>query len=253
MENTTKKKLRNGETAIGAWISSGSSNVLDLLTHFPIDWFLFDMEHSPISIETVGHMVQVLNGSSATPLVRVGQIDQAQCKAVLDAGAHGVIVPLVNNPEEAERVVKYCKYPPRGVRGLAGAKAADYGLGLAKYIRTANDETLVVAQIETPEALSNVDKILANDGIDVAFVGPSDLTMTLGFLDDRSNPKVAEAMIGVVRACERAGKAAGIMVATVDEAKLAVQRGFRFVAIGSDMRYTIIGVRAFLEAVGRKA
>jgi len=252
MENSTKRKLRNGETTVGTWISSGSPNVLDLLRNFPLDWFVFDMEHSAISIETVVHMTQVLNGSSATPIVRVGQIDQAVCKAVLDAGAHGVVVPLVNTPEEAERVVKFCKYPPMGVRGLAGSKAADYGLTLGMYLRTANDETLVIAQIETPEALENVDGILANDGVDVAFVGPSDLTLTLGFLDDRSNPKVAEAMLKVVKAAEAAGKAAGIMVATVDEAKQAVQRGFRFISLGSDMRFVSVGARTFLDAVSRK-
>jgi len=252
LENTTKRKLRSGESAVGAWVSSGSPNVVDLLRNLPLDWFLFDMEHSPITIETVIHMVQVLNGSTASPLVRVGQIDQALFKSVLDAGAHGIIVPLVNTPEEAERAVSFCKYPPRGVRGVAGSKAADYGLSLSKYIRTANDETMVIAQIETPQAISNVEKILAVDGVDVAFVGPSDLTMTMGLLDDRSNPKVVEAMLKVVEAARDAGKVAGVMVTTIEEAKLAVQRGFRFIGLASDTRYLTLGARSYLEAVGRK-
>lgn len=252
MENVMKRKLRNGEKVMGAWISSGSPNVLDLLRNFSFDWFLFDMEHSPIAVETVVHMVQVLNGSQATPLVRVGQIEQAVFKSVLDAGAQGIIVPLVNTPEEAERAVRFCKYPPRGVRGVAGSKAADYGLTLSRYIRTANDETAVIAQIETPQAVENIDKILAVDGVDVAFVGPSDLTMTMGLLDDRGNPMVVEAMAKVVKACQAAGKVPGVMATTVEEAKLAVERGFRFIAIGSDMRFTSVGAKAFLEAVGRK-
>lgn len=252
MQNSTKKKLRSGESAIGAWISSGSPNMVDILRNLPLDWFLFDMEHSPITVETVVHMVQVLNGSTVTPLVRVGQIDQALFKSVLDAGAQGVIVPLVNTPEEAERAVTYCKYPPRGVRGVAGSKATDYGMSLGNYIRTANDETLVIAQIETPQAVANVDKILAVDGIDVAFVGPSDLTMTLGLIDDRTNPKVVEAMLKVVKASQDAGKVAGVMVTTLEEAKLAVQRGFGFIGLASDTRYVTLGARQFLEAVGRK-
>lgn len=251
MENTMKRKLGRGEKAMGAWISSGSPNSLDLLRNFSFDWFLFDMEHSAITIETVAHMVQVLNGSTAAPLVRVGQIDQAVFKIVLDAGAQGIIVPLVNTVEEAERAVRFCKYPPLGVRGVAATKASDYGLSLSKYIRSANEETTVIAQIETPQAVDNIEKIVSVAGVDVAFVGPSDLTMTLGLLDDRTNPKVVEAMMKVVKACDDAGKVAGVMATTLDEAKLAVQRGFRFIALGSDMKYIALGAKSFLEAVGR--
>jgi 2-keto-3-deoxy-L-rhamnonate aldolase RhmA len=251
LENAMKRKLGRGEKVMGAWISSGSPNSLDLLRNFSFDWFLFDMEHSAITIETVAHMVQVLNGSSAAPLVRVGQIDQAAFKIVLDAGAQGIIVPLVNTVEEAERAVKFCKYPPLGVRGVAATKASEYGLSLGKYIRSANDETTVIAQIETPQAVDNIAKIVAVDGVDIAFVGPSDLTMTLGLLDDRTNPKVVEAMMKVVKACDDAGKVAGVMATTLDEAKLAVQRGFRFIALASDMKYMTLGARSFLEAVGR--
>jgi 2-keto-3-deoxy-L-rhamnonate aldolase RhmA len=251
LENAMKRKLGRGEKVMGAWISSGSPNSLDLLRNFSFDWFLFDMEHSAITIETVAHMVQVLNGSSAAPLVRVGQIDQGAFKIVLDAGAQGIIVPLVNTVEEAERAVKFCKYPPLGVRGVAATKASEYGLSLGKYIRSANDETTVIAQIETPLAVDNIAKIVAVDGVDIAFVGPSDLTMTLGLLDDRTNPKVVEAMAKVVKACDDAGKVAGVMATTLDEAKLAVERGFRFIALGSDMKYITLGARSFLEAVGR--
>jgi 2-keto-3-deoxy-L-rhamnonate aldolase RhmA len=246
-----KRKLARGEKAMGAWISSGSPTALDLLRNFSFDWFVFDMEHSAISIETVAHMAQILNGSVATPLVRVGQIDQAVFKSVLDAGAHGIVVPLVNTVEEAERAVRFCKYPPQGVRGVAANKSSDYGLTLGKYIRSANDETSIIAQIETPQAVENIESIVAVNGVDVAFVGPSDLTMTLGLLDDRNNQKVVDAMLRVVKACDSAGKVAGVMATTLDEAKLAVQRGFRFIALGSDMKYISLGARSFLEAVGR--
>jgi len=251
LQNTMKRKLERNETVVGAWISSGSPNMVDLLKELPFDWFLLDMEHSVITIETVGSMIQVLNGSSATPLVRVGQIDQAIFKSVLDAGAHGVMVPLVNTVEEAERAVRFCKYPPSGVRGLAGAKASDYGLSLGSYIRTANDETTIIAQIETPQAVQNIREILSVRGVDIAFVGPSDLTMNMGFLDDRSNPRVTEAMLTVVKACGDAGKVAGVMATTLDEARLAVQRGFRFVALGTDMKYATVGATSFLSTVGR--
>lgn len=251
MENSVKRKLARGEIAAGAWISSGSPNSLDLLRNFAFDWFVFDMEHSPISIETVSHMVQVLNGSEATPLVRVSLIDQGLFKSALDSGAQGLVVPLVNTVEEAERAVRFCKYPPRGIRGVAGSKASDYGLTLGKYIRNANDETMLIAQIETPQAVEEIKGIAAVDGVDVAFVGPSDLTMTLGLLDDRANPRVVEAMMKVVKACDDAGKVAGVMATTIEEATLAVQRGFRFISLASDMKYITMGAQSFLETVGR--
>ncbi|MDA4113938.1 MAG: aldolase/citrate lyase family protein [Thaumarchaeota archaeon] len=253
MQNTLKKKLGNGESAIGAWISSGSPNLVDLLRKLNFDWFVFDMEHSAISIETVGRMIQVLNGSTITPLVRVGQIDQAVLKVVLDSGAQGVVVPLVNTVEEAERAVRFCKYPPQGVRGVAATKASDYGMSLSNYIRTANEETAIIAQIETPQAVDNIKEILSVKGVDVAFVGPSDLTMTMGLMDDRSNPKVTEAMLKVLKACQDAGKTAGTMATSLDETKFAVQRGFRFISLASEMRFATMGARAFLEAAGRQS
>jgi len=251
MESALAKKLRAHETAVGTWISSGSSNVVDILRNLPFDWFVLDMEHSPITVETVATMIQVLNGSKITPLVRVGQIDQALFKNVLDAGAHGLVVPMVNTAEEAERAVSYCKYPPKGVRGAAAVKASDYGLGMANYIRTANEQVTLIAQIETPQALRNIGEILAVEGVDVAFVGPSDMTMTLGLIDDRSNPRVLEAMKSVVRASEAVGKAAGTMATSAEEIKRDLEMGFRFVSVASDVRQLINGARSMLATAGR--
>ena len=251
MENSLKRKVARRETTVGTWISSGSPNMVDLLRNLDFDWFVLDMEHSPINIETVGSMIQVLNGSRATPIVRVNQIDQGLCKAVLDAGAQGVMVPLVNTAEEARLAVRYCKYPPVGVRGAAAAKASDYGLSYADYIRKANDETMVIVQVETPQAVWNIREIVSVAGVDAAFVGPSDLTMSMGLLDDRSNPRVAEAMLTVVKACEDAGKFAGVMATTLEEARLDLQRGFRFISLATDVRFTTMGAQAFLGAAGR--
>lgn len=251
MENRLKSKLLKGEVAFGAWIATGSPNVVDLLRLQQFDWFVFDMEHSPISIETVNHMVQVLNGSTITPLVRVGQVDQAQLKLVLDTGGQGVVVPLINTKADAEKTVQFSKYPPAGVRGVAGMKASDYGVNLASYLRNANNETVIIVQIETPQAVENIREIVSLEGIDVAFVGPSDLTMTLGLIDNRSDPRVKEAMKKVVAACNDAGKAAGVMAGNLDEAKQAVEMGFRFISLGSDLRYLANGSKQFLAAVGR--
>jgi 2-keto-3-deoxy-L-rhamnonate aldolase RhmA len=251
MESTLSRKLRARETVIGTWISSGSPTVVDVLRNLRFDWFVLDMEHSPITVETVAAMIQVLNGSRVTPLVRVGEIDQALFKSVLDAGAQGLVVPMVNSAEEAERAVSFCKYPPKGVRGVAAVKASDYGLSMANYIRTANDQITLVVQIETPEALQNTGEILAVDGIDVAFVGPSDMTMTLGLIDDRSNPRVLEAMSSVVKASEAAGKTAGTMATSQEEIRRDLEMGFRFVSVASDVRQLINGAKSMLATAGR--
>jgi len=178
----------------------------------------------------------------------VGAIDQYMIKSALDMGAHGIVCPLVNSEEEARAAVRFLKCPPVGVRGVAPRKAADYGLSTAEYIRTANEMTIFVAQIETREAVENVERILSVKEVDVAFVGPTDLTMSLGLMDDRSNPKVIEAMKKVIASCEAHQKVPGTLAASPEEAKRAVSLGFRFIGLGSDTRFISGGVKPFIEA-----
>lgn len=252
MTTPLKNRLLSGETCLGCWISTASTTVVDVLKNLSLDWFVFDMEHSPTGIESVSNMIGLLGGSQVTPIVRVGQADQALVKTVLDAGSQGVMVPLVNTKEEAEYAVRLCKYPPDGVRGTATlGRAAKYGLDGARYLRRANDENIVIVQIETATALSNLEEVVATRGVDVAFVGPSDLTMSLGLIDDRSNPKVISAMEQVVKACKKHGKAAGVMAASADEAAKAIERGFGFISLSSDVKYLIVGAKDFLKAAGR--
>ena len=250
MKSSLKKKLSQG-VSYGAWVTIGNPDVSDILQGLPFDWLVFDMEHSPLGAETVGHMIQVLDEEKVSPLVRVGANDQYLIKAALDMGAHGVIVPLVNTREDAEAAVSYCKYPPIGVRGVAPRKAADYGLSAAEYLRRANDETLLIVQVETKEALENLDALLGVKGVDIAFVGPSDLTMSLGLLDDRSNPRVLEEMRNVVEKCKEYGKIPGTMAVTPEEGKREASMGFRFISLASDVRHLIEGARGFLKSVGR--
>jgi 4-hydroxy-2-oxoheptanedioate aldolase len=193
-------------------------------------------------------LIQAVDEEKVCPIVRVGAIDQYMIKSALDMGAHGVVCPLVNTADEAKTAIRFLKYPPVGVRGVAPRKAADYGLSFAEYIRTANDATLLVAQVETREALENVEGIVSLKEVDVAFVGPSDLTMSLGLLDDRSNPKVVDAMKRVVKVCESHHKVAGTLAASPEEAKRALSLGFRFIGLGSDTRFISGGAKPFIEA-----
>ncbi|MDG6901724.1 MAG: 4-hydroxy-2-oxo-heptane-1,7-dioate aldolase [Nitrososphaerota archaeon] len=243
-----KKTLRSGRVTLGTWVTIGHPDVPDQLQGLGFDWLVFDTEHAPIGRETLARLIQAVNGERVCPIVRVGAIDQYMIKSALDMGAHGVVCPLVNSREEAEAAVRFLKYPPVGVRGVAPRKASDYGLTAADYIRTANEMTVLVAQVETREAVENVDVMLSVKDVDIAFVGPSDLTMSLGLLDDRSNPKVVEAMKKVIASCESHGKVPGTLAATPEEAKRAVSLGFRFIGLGSDTRFISGGAKPFIEA-----
>lgn len=235
-------------TSYGTWVSSASLVCVDALRGLGFDWLMIDTEHSHVNAETLAAMVALLADGGPAPLVRVGNVDQYLTKQALDAGAEGVLVPLVSTEGQARSAVAYAKYPPAGVRGIASAPATRYGRELGAYLRRANAETLVGVQIETREALENLETIAAVEGVDLLFVGPQDLTLNLGLLDDRKNAKVREAMRRVVDACERHGKLPGTLAADAEEKHAAVELGFRFVSLASDVRFLLNGARSLQGA-----
>lgn len=248
MKTSFKDRLRSSRgPSFGAWISSSSIVNLDALRAVGFDWFMIDTEHAPVNPETLAAMVSLLGEGPPVPLVRVGNVDQYLVKQALDAGAHGILVPLVSTEAQARAAVAFAKYPPDGVRGAAAAAASRYGTELSSYLRRANAETLVGVQIETKEALENLEAIAGVEGVDILFVGPQDLTLSLGLLDDRKHPKVRDAMRAVVDACDRHGKVPGTLVIDPDERKVAVELGFRFVSLGSDVRFLLEGAKSFLR------
>jgi 2-keto-3-deoxy-L-rhamnonate aldolase RhmA len=247
MSVTFKQRLLAARTPMfGTWISSSAPVCLDALKGMGFDWFMIDTEHAQVNPETIATMVAILGKGGPAPLVRVGDIDQYLVKQALDAGAHGILVPLVNRESQAKTVVSYAKYPPEGVRGAAASAASRYGMDLADYLRSANADTCVGVQIETKEALENLEGIAGVAGVDILFVGPQDLTLSLGLGADRRNPRVIDAMRQVVSACERHGKVPGTLAATLEEKASAVDLGFRFVSLASDIRFLIQGARHYL-------
>ena len=248
MKEPLKQRLGASEAvSFGTWISSASFVALDALKGLGFDWFMIDTEHAQVNPETLAMMMGVLREGGPTPLVRVGNVDQYLIKQALDAGAEGILAPLVNTEAQARSVVSFAKYPPEGCRGAAAAAPSRYGLELSAYLRRANAETLVGVQVETREALTHLEAIANVDGIDLLFVGPQDLTLSLGLGDDRTNPKVREAMRAVVDACTRHGKVAGTLAATLEEKRVAIDLGFRFISLASDVRFLLQGARAYLE------
>lgn len=247
LKNLVRQKLYAGEASLGTFVTIGSPDIVDILKHLGLDWFIFDTEHSYMSTDTVKTMMQALGDGKASPMVRIGQIDQYLVKRALDIGGEGLLVPLVNSPEEAEKLIKFAMYPPKGVRGAGPGRASRYGMNFAEYLRTANEELLIAVQIETKEALANSREILGTNRVDVGFVGPTDLTLALGLWDDRSNPKVIEAMEQVVKVCNDLGKIPGTMATSVEEARKFLKLGFKFLSLASDARFLLSGARSFIS------
>ena len=223
MKNLLKEKLQKKEAVIGTFISLGHPDVTEVLSGMGFDWLLIDGEHSVISLETMTLMMQAMNGSNCTPIIRPQWNDMVIIKRILDIGAHGVLIPWVNTREQAEYAVRACRYPPVGLRGYGPRRAA---LNDPNYLRTANDEILVIVQIETREAVDNVDEILVVDGIDACYIGPFDLAMSYGLgLPKWDDPEYLAAFDRVLEAADKAGKPAGIF-ATSANIQWAMEKGF---------------------------
>lgn len=233
--NNWKRKLKAGKVSIGTWISIGHPDVTEILADVGYDWLLFDMEHAPLTIETIHSMMQAMNGSATVPLVRVARNDPLVIAQALDAGAAGVMVPLVNTAEEARRAVASAKYPPEGARGMGPRRCTRYGRRFTEYVRTANRDVFVSVQIETPEGVANVADIAAVKGVDCIAIGPGDLAKTMGCFDNRSRKDYQDALDAVIRACRRHGVIPSMAyVSRVEAAREFIKRGFTFIGLGED-------------------
>ncbi|MBN1642766.1 MAG: 2-dehydro-3-deoxyglucarate aldolase [Anaerolineae bacterium] len=207
-----KAKIRAGEPALGVSVMIPSPQVVEMVGRLGFDWVMIDCEHGTITPETVELMVMAAESCGVTPIARPWRNSEDAILRVMDRGAMGVQVPHVNTAADARRAVSAVKYHPLGSRGLAaGTRPAHYGLGVtaSEYVEWVNRETLVCVQLEEEEALHNIDEILAVEGVDVFFVGPSDLSQSMGYPGQTSAPPVQEAMRGAFAAIVAAGKAPG--------------------------------------------
>lgn len=246
MVNRVKEKVARGEVTYGTWITIGYPEITEALSHLPFDWFVIDMEHTPLDVKDVEFLMMPLRFTNIVPIVRVPWNDFVIIKRVLDCGAQGILVPQVSTKEEAIQAVKACKYPPQGIRGVGPRRCIMYGFQSAKeYFKKANEEILVIVQIETEEGLKNLKEILAVDGIDGVFVGPNDLSASLGIFQEFNHPKYVDAINEIAKVTRDAGKIAGIMTQDPQDALDKIKRGYNFIALRHDMAYLI---RGFTEA-----
>lgn len=248
-----KDKLRKGQPSIGTWMSMAHPSIAEILTMAGYDWVVVETEHTAIDVSEVLRLIIAIQQRGGIPLVRLAGIDPIQAKAVLDSGAAGVIVPMVNTKEDAEQAVRMCKYPPAGFRGVGLARAQGYGHDFDDYVRNANDHTLVIVQIEHIDAVNNIDAILSVPGIDGTFIGPYDLSMSLGVPGQLLHPDVVAAKQKVLKAVLAKKLAAGIhfVQPSTAEADCAagIAEGYTFIAVGTDILFLGDNARKLKTAV----
>ena len=248
-KNTLKEKLDQKEAAFGTWIMTNSLDNAEILGHTGADFIMIDAEHGSMDIETAGKMVSVIRGTQATPLLRVAGNEKSLIKKGLDTGADGVMIPMVNTKEEAEQAVRYSKYPPIGDRGIGAGRAVLFGAGAADYedyYAQANDEVLVIVQIEHYTAVENIEEILSVPNIDIAFVGPYDLSTSMGLQGQLNHPEIQKSCKKVIEACEKHNVIPGIMTWT-DGIEQHRNMGFKFLLGGIDGAILYNGVKQLVN------
>ncbi|HAE47654.1 MAG: 4-hydroxy-2-oxo-heptane-1,7-dioate aldolase [Tistrella sp.] len=247
--NDFKRRLAAGEVLNGFWLSLASPVASEALSLAGFDWLLFDGEHSPVDVAGVQPLLQAAATGTASAVVRPAWNDKVLIKRLLDIGAQTLLVPFVQSAEEAAAAVLASRYPPHGVRGVAGAtRASRYGQ-TEDYFAVANREICVLVQVETGEALGRLEEIAAVDGVDGVFIGPSDLAASMGHLGRPGHPEVQAALKDAAARIAATGKAPGILATNAADARRYVDWGYRFVAAGVDIGVLMAGAKAMLAEV----
>jgi 4-hydroxy-2-oxoheptanedioate aldolase len=232
--NKVLQAWRNDKPTVGAWLAIPDGHSAEIMANIGFDWLCVDMQHGAIDYADSIEMFRAISTTATTPFVRVPWNDPATIMKALDAGAYGVIVPLVNNREEAERAVWAAKYPPEGGRSSGPTRAAIYGG--TDYQQKANNEIAVICMIETAEALEKLDEILSTPGVDAAYIGPSDLAYALGMepTGDNTDPNHEAKVMEIYDACRKHGVTPGIHTGSAEFTQKWLKAGFQMVTLGTD-------------------
>lgn len=251
--NPVKKALQAGQPAVGTWLSLGSITAARFLARSGFAWLTIDIEHSLVGWETTTHMLATIADAGCTALARVPGNRHDHIKRVLDNGAHGVVVPMVNSREEAEHAVAACLYPPRGNRSVGGSvHALNFGTDAADYYAHVDDELLIVLQCEHIQAVRDADAIFSVPGIDAIFVGPNDLAASMRSPQGHppSGAAMKEALDEILAACKRNKVAAGLHCGSAQEARARIEEGWQFLAVGSELKMMLAGAKQEVQGLG---
>jgi 4-hydroxy-2-oxoheptanedioate aldolase len=241
-ENHVLRALREGRPQIGTWLSFGAPLAVEAMTTVGFDWLTIDWEHNAIDIETVALMMMAMRGTMSAPMVRLPQGHHENIKRVLDAGAWGIVAPMVNTVEESRAIARAAKHPPVGNRSFGGGRYnASFGAQGGEYNKNANNEICVIIMIESPQGINNLDAMLADGGIDGVFVGPNDLLGNMGETPSMwSEAKVfQEGMQHILQTCKKHKVAAGIHCADHKAVSDRIAEGYQFLALASEARFMV--------------
>lgn len=251
IKNPVKEQLKRGESVIGPVIGVNNVEIATQCAALGFDFIWLEMEHAPVNLETVRNVVLATRGLPAVPLARPPTNELWMAKRVLDAGVLGVIFPFTRTPELARQAVAACRYPPRGLRG-SGAWLAQFRWPAPEgYYDFADENVLVVAIVEDTSALSRIDEIAATPGIDVLFIGTSDLSFSLGLRGEQDHPKLDQAVARIVAAGKRHGKFMGRPALTPDQIRRAQKQGFQFFMCGAEIDFLAAGATQLLKPFGK--
>lgn len=252
--NVTKRRLAAGQSAVGLFVSSASPFAAEIIGHMALDWVLIDLQHGENNRANLSAMLQAVSSAPATPLVRIPSFSSEMIQRTLDLGAYGIVVPLVNTAAEAAAIVRAASYPPAGERSWGPIRGSIYGG--ADYFTGAAGETLLIAMLETAEAVANAEAIMATPGIDGCLVGTNDLRIAYGIPPEGGTGEALDgpaeaAVAAILAACQATGKAAGIQVYSAEAANRRLAQGFRFIGLGTDLRLMRGAATAMLGSLQR--
>lgn len=250
-KNLLKKKIQNGESAIGTFVKITDPCVPELLALAGFDFFVLDTEHVAIDREQLTNIVRAADAAGITPIVRVRENNQVEILQNLDLGYAGIQVPNVDTAEEARNMVSYAKYTPYGIRGLSpSVRACGYGTcGVQEYIDASNENTMVISHCETKTCVENIDEVLKVDGIDVIFLGPMDLSQSYGVPGRPGEPEVQAAIETVTAKTLAAGKAVGTTAATAEAARKLIAKGVQYILLATDQSMIVKWGKAAISTI----
>jgi 4-hydroxy-2-oxoheptanedioate aldolase len=243
-QNSFKRALKAGKPQIGLWSSLSSNYSVEVIAGAGFDWILLDTEHSPADLENLLTQLQAAAPYPTHPVVRVPWNDMVTMKRVLDIGAQSLLVPYVSTADEARKAVSYTRYPPGGVRGVAGTTRATRFGRVKDYARRAHEEICVLVQVETEAALESIDAICGIEGVDGVFIGPADLHASMGYPGEIANPKVKPLIDEAIRRIRKRDRAPGILTPSETDARHWLECGALFVAVGADVGILARGAEA---------
>lgn len=243
--NRFKKALADGETLFGSWLSLADGFAAEIMGRAGFDWLLIDGEHAPNDLHAIRDQLIALEASPSHPVVRVPVGETWIIKRVLDLGAQTILVPIVETAEQARELVRACRYPPEGTRGVGYGVSRSGGFGqFENYGPTADDQICLLIQVETRQGLENLDAILEVDGVDGVFIGPADLSASFGYLGQNNHPEMKHRITDALRRIDQSGKAAGVLYTDDAMIEAALEAGARFIAVGLDIAFLLGGAKA---------